>query len=123
MFQAVARELCNQMSSAADPRLCDSSSSRAKRARKNRPSPLGIGQSSVLSVVVHYASSLKANLLTRQLAVKLSFVDEQRGDLVKKSDRTRAAVSYYETSNPSVDYIMPLLTQTASCVMTRSVDG
>ena len=106
------RDSCNKMSTAADPIQSDRSCS--PRTRGEEPS--------VLSVVVHNASSVKANLLTGQLAVKLSFVNELTGDLVKKSDRNRAAISYYETSNPGVDYIMPVLTQAASCIMTRSVD-
>lgn len=100
-----------------------SDSSQARRVTKNEPGAPLVGQEpSILSVVVHYATSVKAKLLSGQLAVKLSFVDRKTGKLVKKSDRSRPAVSYYETSNPCVDYILPLLTHSASCVMNRSVD-
>ena len=117
------KDLYKKMSGTSNTSLVElSCSSWTKGATENQPSPVFLGQPSILSVVVHYASCVKANMLTGQLAVKLSFVDEQTGDLVKKSDRNRAAVSYYENNNPSVDYIMPLLTQAASCVMTRSAD-
>ena len=43
--------------------------------------------------------------------VRVSVVDGEGGQLLKKSRPERCVTSFYERDNPAVDYILPVMTQ------------
>jgi hypothetical protein len=55
------------------------------------------------------------------LAVRLTFLDKMTGNSWEKSSTTHAAVSYYETDNPNVNYLLPVMTK--SCQLTMNNEG
>ncbi|XP_020555524.1 jouberin isoform X2 [Oryzias latipes] len=63
----------------------------------------------VLGVFVHKSDPLRTDLLISHPMVKIHVVDERTGQYVKKDDRRRPAVSFYEGEN--VDHILPVMTQ------------
>ncbi|XP_024121319.1 jouberin isoform X2 [Oryzias melastigma] len=63
----------------------------------------------VLGVFVHRSDPLRTDLLISHPMVKIHVVDERTGQYVKKDDRRRPVVSFYEGEN--VDHVLPIMTQ------------
>lgn len=72
----------------------------------------------VLSMTVHGTDELQASVFLTHPSVRVSIVDTSeggQGSLLKKSAPERCVTSYYERGNPSVDYILPVMTQPYEC--------
>ncbi len=70
----------------------------------------------VLGITVHGTDELKASVYLSHPCVKISIMDiSSNGSLLKKSSPDKCVTSYYETGNPSVDYILPVLTKPYDC--------
>lgn len=67
---------------------------------------------------MHGTDELQASIFLTHPSVRVSIVDsslEAHGLLLKKSTPERNVTSYYEGGNPSVDYILPILTKPFEC--------
>lgn len=74
----------------------------------------------VLGITVHGTDELKASIYLAHPSVKVSIMDvSNSGNLLKKSAPDKCVTSYYEGGNPSVDYILPVLTQPYDCIEHR----
>ena len=62
-------------------------------------------------MTVHRSDRLRASTALTHPLVRLSVLDTQSNRYAKKSRPERCVTSYYEGANPSVDYILPVLTQ------------
>lgn len=69
----------------------------------------------ILSITIHGTDELQASVLLSHPSVRISVVDATSGELLKKSVPEKCVMSYYERGNPSVDYILPILTQPFEC--------
>jgi len=70
----------------------------------------------VLGITVHCTDELKPSVFLAHPCVKISIIDvANNGNLLKKSTPDKCVTSYYESGNPSVDYILPVLTQPYDC--------
>ena len=70
----------------------------------------------VLGISVHCTDELKPSVFLAHPCVKISIMDiTSNGNLLKKSTPDKCVTSYYESGNPSVDYILPVLTQPYDC--------
>ena len=65
----------------------------------------------ILNIVVNGTDDLQASVYLIHPSVKVSIVDVSSGSLLKKSIPEKCVTSYYEMGNPSVDYILPIMTQ------------
>ena len=82
-------------------------------------SPTNLGETTPLSdeifgLIVHHTDILRASVNITHPCVRVSVVDtseEAGGAYAKKSNPTKCVTSYYESGNPAVDYILPVLTQ------------
>ena len=71
-----------------------------------------------LGITVHGTDELQASVFLTHPSVKISFFDtsiENFGLLLKKSAPDKCVTSYYERGNPSVDYVLPVMTQPFEC--------
>lgn len=74
--------------------------------------------SDILCITVHGTDELQASIFLTHPSVRISIVNtslEGGGSLLKKSAPEKCVTSYYERDNPSVDYILPVLTQLFEC--------
>ena len=72
----------------------------------------------ILGITIHGTDELQASVFLTHPSVRVSFFDasiENFGLLLKKSAPEKCVTSYYERGNPSVDYILPILTQPFEC--------
>ncbi len=69
----------------------------------------------VLCVTVHCTDPLRASVNISHPVVRVSVVDGESGEYIKKSSEDRCVASFYERGNPSVDYILPIMTQPFDC--------
>ena len=82
-------------------------------------SPTNLGETTplsdeIFSLIVHHTDILRASVNITHPCVRVSIVDtseEAVGAYAKKSNPTKCVTSYYESGNPVVDYILPVLTQ------------
>ncbi len=68
----------------------------------------------ILGIIVHGTDELQASIHLTHPSVRVSIVDVSdrgQGSMLKKSIPEKCVTSYYERGNPSVDYILPILTQ------------
>lgn len=65
----------------------------------------------VLCVTVHGADRLRASVHVAHPVVRVSVVEGESGELLKKSSQDQCVASFYERDNPAVDFILPILTQ------------
>ena len=68
----------------------------------------------IFGLVIHQTDILRASVNITHPCVRVSIVDtseETGGAYAKKSNPTKCVTSYYESGNPAVDYILPVLTQ------------
>lgn len=79
------------------------------------PPPLDPCANEVMCVTVHCTDSLKASVHLSHPVVRVSMVDAEGGECIKKSSMDRCVASFYERDNPSVDYILPVMTQPFNC--------
>lgn len=78
----------------------------------------------MLGITVHGTDELQASILLTHPLVRVSVVDASIrgcGSPLKKSNPEKCVTSYYERGNPSVDYILPVLTQPFECRQHRYV--
>lgn len=68
----------------------------------------------IIEVKIHYCDDLKSDILLLQPVLCMHVIDERTGTYLKKSDRNRAVVSFYENQRNDIDYIMPVMTQPCS---------
>lgn len=74
--------------------------------------------SDILGITIHGTDELQASVFLTHPSVRISVVNastEGGGSLLKKSAPEKCVTSYYEKDNPSVDYILPVLTQPFEC--------
>ncbi|XP_054708765.1 jouberin-like isoform X2 [Uloborus diversus] len=69
---------------------------------------------SITKVTVHHCDKLKSEILLRQPVVCMHVVDAENGSYIKKSQRDRSVMSFYENQRSDLDYIMPVMTQPCS---------
>ena len=82
-------------------------------------SPTNLGETTplsdeIFSLIVHHTDILRASVNITHPCVRVSVIDtseEAGGAYAKKSNPTKCVTSYYESGNPAVDYILPVLTQ------------
>lgn len=68
----------------------------------------------IFGIIVHRTDILRASVNISHPCIRVSVVDisdEASGAYARKSNPTKCVTSYYETGNPVVDYILPVLTQ------------
>ncbi len=68
----------------------------------------------ILGLIIHQTDILRASVNITHPCVRVSVIDtseEAGGAYAKKSNPTKCVTSYYESGNPAVDYILPVLTQ------------
>ncbi|EDV23137.1 uncharacterized protein TRIADDRAFT_58114 [Trichoplax adhaerens] len=65
----------------------------------------------ILTIAVHKADQLELDVHVKHPLVRIHLVDISNGQYVKKSNRDKSVVSYYENENDAVDYILPVMTQ------------
>lgn len=78
----------------------------------------------ILGITIHGTDALKASVNISHPCIRVTVVDsslEPKGALAKKSQPDRCVTSFYERGNPSVDYIMPILTQPFNCSQHRYI--
>ena len=64
-----------------------------------------------LCITIHRTDVLCASVNLVHPVVRVSVVDGEGGQLLKKSRPERCVTSFYERDNPAVDYILPVMTQ------------
>ena len=64
-----------------------------------------------LCITIHRTDVLCASVNLVHPVVRVSVVDGEGGQLLKKSRPEQCVASFYETDNPAVDYILPVMTQ------------
>lgn len=72
----------------------------------------------MLGIIVHGTDELQASVLLTHPSVRVSIVDTSEaahGSLLKKSIPEKCVTSYYERGNPSVDYVLPVMTKPFGC--------
>ncbi|XP_017778081.1 PREDICTED: jouberin-like [Nicrophorus vespilloides] len=77
------------------------------------------GYEKILNVCVHRTDRLKLDSYVIHPVVKIHLVDGKTGDYLKKSDKSRAALFYYE--NKQIDYIGPIMTRAYDLQENRSL--
>lgn len=68
----------------------------------------------IFGLIIHQTDILRASVNITHPCVRVSIIDtseEASGAYAKKSNPTKCVTSYYESGNPAVDYILPVLTQ------------
>ena len=65
----------------------------------------------LLGITVHRTDVLHASVKVAHPVVRVSVVDGEGGRLLKKSNPERCVASFYEMGNPTVDYVLPIMTQ------------
>ena len=68
----------------------------------------------IFGLLIHRTDIFRASIKISHPCVRVSIMDtseEAGGAYAKKSSPTKCVTSYYETGNPAVDYILPVLTQ------------
>lgn len=68
----------------------------------------------IFGLIIHRTDILRASVNITHPCVRVSIMDtsdEANGAHAKKSNPTKCVTSYYESGNPAVDYILPVLTQ------------
>lgn len=68
----------------------------------------------IFGLIIHHTDILRASVNITHPCVRVSIIDisgEAGGAYAKKSNPTKCVTSYYESGNPAVDYILPVLTQ------------
>lgn len=76
------------------------------------------GSTDILGITVHGTDELQASVLLTHPSVRVSIVNSSiaaHGSLLKKSVPEKCVTSYYERGNPSVDYILPIMTKPYKC--------
>ena len=79
------------------------------------PPPDAPPSNEVLSITVHGTDTLRADSHLIHPIVRVCVVDVEMGEYAKKSREDRCVASFYERGNPSVDYILPVMTQAFDC--------
>ena len=69
----------------------------------------------ILGITIHGTDELQASVLLSHPSIRVSVINGNSGELLKKSVPEKCVTSYYERGNPSVDYILPILTQPFEC--------
>ena len=72
----------------------------------------------ILGITIHGTDELQASVFLTHPSVRVSIFDasiDNFGNFLKKSAPEKCVTSYYERGNPSVDYILPVLTQPYEC--------
>ena len=64
-----------------------------------------------LCITIHRTDVLCASVNLVHPVVRVSVVDGEGGQLLKKSRPEQCVTSFYERDNPAVDYILPVMTQ------------
>ena len=64
-----------------------------------------------LCITIHRTDVLCASVNLLHPVVRVSVVDGEGGQLLKKSRPEQCVTSFYERDNPAVDYILPVMTQ------------
>ena len=64
-----------------------------------------------LCIIIHRTDVLCASVNLLHPVVRVSVVDGEGGQLLKKSRPEQCVTSFYERDNPAVDYILPVMTQ------------
>ncbi len=82
---------------------------------ESAPPPSVLPTHDVLCVTVHRADALRASVNISQPVVRVSIVNGEAGVYIRKSSRDLCVTSFYERDNPSVDYILPIMTQPFNC--------
>ena len=68
----------------------------------------------IFGLTIHRTDILRASVNISHPCVRVSIIDisdEAGGAYARKSNPTKCVTSYYESGNPAVDYILPVLTQ------------
>nr|XP_042896920.1 jouberin [Parasteatoda tepidariorum] len=69
---------------------------------------------SLTKITIHFCDNLKLGRLLTRPVVCMRVIDSSQGSLLKKQDKNKPAVSFYETQRGNIDYIMPLMTHPAA---------
>ena len=67
-----------------------------------------------LCITIHRTDVLCASVNLVHPMVRVSVVEGEEGQLLKKSHPGQCVASFYERDNPAVDYILPVMTQPCS---------
>jgi hypothetical protein len=76
------------------------------------------GSTDILGITIHGTDELKGSVLLSHPSIRVSIVDssnDAHGSLLRKSAPEKCVTSYYERGNPSVDYVLPVMTKPYGC--------
>lgn len=77
----------------------------------------------ITGITLHGTDELRASVFLTHPSVQVSIMDVLSGALLKKSTPEKCVASFYERGNPSVDYIMPVMTRPYECRKHRIQKG
>ena len=69
----------------------------------------------IMGITLHGTDELRASIFLTHPSVQVSIFDVLSGALLKKSTPGKCVASFYERGNPSVDYVMPVMTRPYEC--------
>lgn len=95
-----------------DDTTCDTEGNRIHNTGSDRVQDTD-DDTHIMGITVHGTDCLIPDVRLIHPLIQLHIVDMETGQYMKKSDKLKSAVSYYENLNENVNHIMPLQTQPA----------